>query len=158
MATVEPHRMVSRDLGSLTGECSVCGPVTLAKRCSGGYTWYACGKARAASHQRNKGVHVQRMSDWRTRNIQAQDKRFITVEDILEVLASTCPICDVEMVHGNGRKGYSFTLDRIDSTRGYVPGNIAVICFRCNRIKADGTPEDHRRIADWMEKNAYLTN
>jgi hypothetical protein len=42
------------------------------------------------------------------------------------------------------------TLDRINNSCGYVPGNVAVISWRANRIKCDATPEELRRIADYV--------
>lgn len=33
---------------------------------------------------------------------------------------------------------------------GYVPGNVEVISFRANRIKNNGTADEHERIAQWM--------
>jgi len=44
------------------------------------------------------------------------------------------------------------SIDRIDSSKGYVPGNVAVISYRANRIKNDGTADDHRKIAEYIDK------
>lgn len=46
------------------------------------------------------------------------------------------------------------TLDRIDNTRGYVPGNVWVVSWRANRIKSNATPNELRRIADAVERKA----
>ena len=43
------------------------------------------------------------------------------------------------------------SLDRINPKRGYVEGNVALICFRCNKIKSDATQRELRMIADWMD-------
>ena len=40
------------------------------------------------------------------------------------------------------------TVDRIDSSLGYVKGNVWVVSYRANAIKRDATPEELRRIAD----------
>lgn len=42
------------------------------------------------------------------------------------------------------------TIDRIIPALGYVPGNIVVISHRANRMKSDGTAEEHERIAAWL--------
>lgn len=42
------------------------------------------------------------------------------------------------------------SLDRIDSSKGYVKGNVAVISLKANILKRDGTAEEHARIAVWM--------
>ncbi len=44
------------------------------------------------------------------------------------------------------------SIDRIDSKKGYMPGNIAIISMRANAIKNNGTAEEHRKIADWMDQ------
>ena len=46
----------------------------------------------------------------------------------------------------------SYSLDRIDSSRGYVKGNIWAISLRANRIKNDSTVEELRLIADKVEQ------
>ena len=36
----------------------------------------------------------------------------------------------------------SYSLDRIDSSKGYIPGNVWVISRRANAIKSDATLEE----------------
>lgn len=43
------------------------------------------------------------------------------------------------------------TIDRIDNSKGYIIGNCKVISWRANRLKGDGTAEEHERIADFIE-------
>jgi hypothetical protein len=79
----------------------------------------------------------------------------ITVGDLGPVPQS-CPILNIPL-QINGRSGprdNSPSIDRIDSQKGYVPGNVAWMSYRANRLKNDGTADEHRRIADWMEKNS----
>ena len=66
-----------------------------------------------------------------------------------------CPICDaayiIERKEFSGYHPRSPSIDRIDPNReGYV-SNWAIICAHCNSQKSNATPEEHRRIADWME-------
>ncbi len=68
-----------------------------------------------------------------------------------------CPCCDVPF-------NYSFTgksqrppddgpsLDRIDPTNGYVPGNVEIICWRCNALKRDATLKELQNIVSYMEE------
>jgi len=56
------------------------------------------------------------------------------------------------MVVGKGQPhDASPTLDRLNNAWGYVPGNIAVISYRANKLKGDATADELRRIAEWME-------
>lgn len=75
----------------------------------------------------------------------------ISKEDI--VFTKYCPILGIPLVHGKGQPhNNSPSLDRINPFLGYIPGNIAVISYRANTIKGFGTAEEHRKIADWIEK------
>jgi hypothetical protein len=49
-----------------------------------------------------------------------------------------------------GHNNASASFDRVDNTRGYVEGNLAVICRRCNRIKADATADELSLIAAYI--------
>lgn len=60
------------------------------------------------------------------------------------VIPEICPICEEPMERPS--------LDRVDSSKGYLKSNIAVICTSCNTVKSFGTAELHRKIADWMDK------
>jgi len=66
----------------------------------------------------------------------------ITVNDIY--IPDKCPICERPLKKGTGKlSGFSPSLDVYDPALGYIPGNIWVICFTCNRIKQDMTGEEH---------------
>ncbi len=45
------------------------------------------------------------------------------------------------------------TLDRIDSSRGYTPFNIAILCYRCNRLKSDGTIRDFNAVTRFLREH-----
>lgn len=63
-----------------------------------------------------------------------------------------CPILGVELDwFAEKRQENSPSIDRIDSTKGYVKGNVQIMSWRANRIKNDGTAEEHRKIADWLQ-------
>lgn len=74
----------------------------------------------------------------------------ITQKDIL--IPEFCPILSVKLEFGDmATRDNSPSLDRIIPELGYIPGNVAVISFRANRIKNEGSFGEHRKIADWME-------
>lgn len=76
----------------------------------------------------------------------------ITLDDILP-LPSHCPVFGIPLGNSDRHQNpASWSLDRIDNSKGYVPGNVQVISYAANRLKNDGTAEQHRRIAEWMEK------
>lgn len=70
------------------------------------------------------------------------------------VLPEFCPVLGIRLTVGAGqswRHVSSPSLDRFDNTKGYVPGNVRVISWRANRLKADATIEEVRAILEYME-------
>lgn len=64
-----------------------------------------------------------------------------------------CPILGIEIDYfAESRQENSPSFDQIDAGKGYVSGNVQIISWRANRIKNDGTAEEHRRIADFLDK------
>lgn len=63
----------------------------------------------------------------------------ITLSDIY--IPDTCPIFGMPFAQldGLGTKPNSPSLDRIDSSKGYVPGNVWVISWKANSLKRDAT-------------------
>lgn len=76
----------------------------------------------------------------------------IKPEDVLA--PSKCPCCGVTLVSESRlrAKNDAMTLDRTDNSKGYVQGNVAVICFACNTIKGSASLNDLRRIVRYLEK------
>lgn len=63
-----------------------------------------------------------------------------------------CPVLGVELKVGAGLNGdNSPSLDRINPSFGYVPGNIAVISYRANRIKNDATIEELDAVVRYVK-------
>ena len=73
----------------------------------------------------------------------------ITSDDI--TIPDVCPVLGISINLEDTYTDNVPTIDRIDPALGYVPGNVAVISFKANRLKSDATVEELRQIADWME-------
>lgn len=79
----------------------------------------------------------------------------ISAKDILP-LPTHCPVLGMKLDYsGSGKKDRSDwpSVDRLNSTVGYLPGNVAVISYRANRMKCNATTEEVRMLLAWMEKN-----
>ena len=63
----------------------------------------------------------------------------ITVDDI--VIPTHCPLLGVELMYGNT------SLDRIDNTKGYVPGNVEVLSSQANYMKRNATINELKTFA-----------
>lgn len=72
----------------------------------------------------------------------------ITVADI--VIPAVCPILGIPLVMRSGGKPRADapTLDRIDNSQGYIPGNVRVISARANRLKSDMTYDEARLLVE----------
>ena len=83
----------------------------------------------------------------------------ITIEDVGLVDSDTCPYLQIPMfrrVQVSGKKpchhNNSKSLDRIDSARGYVPGNIIVCSWRANSLLRDGSLSELKLLIHNFER------
>ena len=76
----------------------------------------------------------------------------ITKSDIH--LPNKCPILGIELHIGKGKSTpNSPTIDRIDSSKGYIKGNVQIISHRANTMKSDATLDEIRLLCTYMEDN-----
>jgi hypothetical protein len=76
----------------------------------------------------------------------------LEVSDI--IVPFLCPVLGIELNIGMPvMHPQSPTVDRIDNSKGYIKGNIAVISWRANKLKSDGNLEEFRLILDYMENH-----
>ena len=78
----------------------------------------------------------------------------INLQDLF--VPEKCPILDVKLIpnkNGKFAADNSPSIDRKDSSKGYVKGNIQIISFRANNIKGDGTLEEFKLIRDYIKKH-----
>lgn len=73
----------------------------------------------------------------------------ITKNDI--VIPDVCPALNIPLIFSDECTDNSPTLDRIDNSKGYIPGNIHVISSRANRIKNDSTLDELESIVKYLK-------
>ena len=74
----------------------------------------------------------------------------ITIDDLLP-LPTHCPVFGTPLcVSAGHRDPNAYSLDRVNNDLGYVVGNVVVMSYRANRLKNDGTAQEHDAIAKWM--------
>lgn len=76
----------------------------------------------------------------------------ITLADI--TVPTHCPVLGLKLEFYGEDRNSTPTIDRIDSSRGYVPGNVVVVSLRANWLKHDATLQELRKIADFYERYA----
>ena len=85
----------------------------------------------------------------------------ITGDYLLSIATDECPVFHTPFEWGlsglgqGNAKPNGPTLDRIEPHLGYVEGNVAFISYRANRLKDDGTMQEHYDIADWIWNHLY---
>lgn len=109
------------------------------------------GKCKNCHYRISYSDTVKRLDDWRYRlffysktNARKRGvEHTISQSDI--ILSDTCVYLGVKIDYSvrendNEIRAYNIpSLDRIDSTKGYIPGNIQVISYLANRMKQDAT-------------------
>ena len=91
---------------------------------------------------------------WRRAKARAVRKDLdfnIEIEDI--EIPKMCPILKIPLFVSTGKSGAyknSPSLDRIDSSKGYIKGNIQVISQLANSMKGAANWEELKLFADWV--------
>lgn len=68
------------------------------------------------------------------------------------IIPSVCPILGIPIERGKGtQQDSSPSIDRINSNKGYIKGNIQIISYRANTLKNNGTIEEFQKIIDYMK-------
>lgn len=108
-------------------------------------------------HRNDKEFHISRYYDnARSRAIEKNIPFNITQEYLREIATDHCPIFNIEFKWGRSGLGKGKQdertpqLDCVIPELGYVVGNVAFISGRANRIKDNGTMDEHYAIADWI--------
>ena len=111
-------------------------------------------KAKDRAYYRNK-YRKRMLSHAKTRSRLYGIELDITIDDI--VIPDTCPLLGLPLYISEGRKSVknnSPSLDRIDSSKGYVKGNVWVISHRANTIKSDATLDEHIAfVENWKQQH-----
>lgn len=119
-----------------------------------------CGPKNATTHglRHTKGYYL-----WTGAKRRAKQKGLdfnITIEFVIGLFENTkvCPICKKQLKCGKDSRPAlsSPTLDRLIPEKGYTSNNVYILCYRCNRLKDNGTSLEHRRIADWIDEKIHF--
>jgi hypothetical protein len=83
---------------------------------------------------------------------RAKQKNFpfdLTVEDLILAYNKTCPYLGMELrIDAPPNSRNSLSIDRIDSSKGYVKGNIEIISTQANKMKDNATRDELVKFAN----------
>lgn len=86
------------------------------------------------------------------------DKDVLTIPCLMIWLqkAPFCECCkkplDISFKLDGMKNDRSPSIDRIRPNLGYVVGNVALLCWRCNNLKRDASPEELACVARWTKR------
>ncbi|TXH09432.1 MAG: hypothetical protein E6R03_16805 [Hyphomicrobiaceae bacterium] len=107
-------------------------------KCRGGYN-SVCKSCRQPLSQANYKATAKELRLYNAaKNRAAQKGREFSIELSDIVIPKVCPVLGTPMV--------SPSLDRIDSRKGYVKGNVRVISKRANTLKNDATVAEMKLV------------
>lgn len=113
------------------------------------------------NHEQNYKFRINNPEKYLFQNAKARAKADgyefdLELSDI--IIPSICPVLMIPIFvqAGKGKQPNSPSVDRIDSSKGYVKGNIQVISWRANDLKADGTLEEFEKLTEFL-RNAKKT-
>jgi hypothetical protein len=95
---------------------------------------------------------------WKRAKRRAEEKGIpftITLNHLNDMtIPITCPVLGISMKKGysNKQSDNSLSIDRIDSKKGYEPGNIMFISWRANRLKNNATEDELIKIGEFYKQ------
>lgn len=112
---------------------------------------------KTCQYNRTSSRHVKNPAMLMLRNARARAKSFglefnLELSDI--VIPEKCPIMGVPLYAGKGHsRNNSPSLDRIDNSRGYIKGNVAVISQQANSIKREANIKQIENLLKYMKQD-----
>lgn len=104
---------------------------------------------------KNKRLNNPAKTTWERARARARKSGVeftITPEDVQTVWTDICPIYHIPLKTNNQKPGPdSHSIDRIDNSKGYIPGNIAIVSMKFNSEKRNLTPEILKRMLLYIE-------
>jgi hypothetical protein len=93
---------------------------------------------------------------WRAKqHSRKRGHEFALTESDLPEFPVICPLLGLTLEYdARTNNPATASLDRIDSSKGYVAGNVQVISWRANQIKSNASPEEMRLIASRMQQSS----
>lgn len=124
---------------------------------SGSHAYYQANKERLQKRMRDHRVtHPARYMFYAVRNRCRKSGMEFTIDEALLAKLLEPNVCSVTGIPpeplGSGkrhsRSPWAPSVDRIDSSRGYVPDNVRVVCWMYNAAKQDWSDAEVMRMVE----------
>jgi hypothetical protein len=112
----------------------------------------ACRVPISKVHHQNTSYEHRLFHAAKSRATRKNREFSIELSDIQ--IPAVCPVLGVPIVLKAG-SDYAPSLDRIDSSRGYVKGNVIVMSKRANTLKNNMTLEEAQALVAFLTDNRY---
>ena len=119
-------------------------------QCKGGINTVCkeCRKPLSSEHWKSK-TYIQKIYDRAKTRATRKGREFnIELSDI--DIPLKCPVFNIPLVE---ETEYSPSIDRIDSSKGYIKGNIQIISKRANLLKNNATIEELELVVKFLKEN-----
>lgn len=121
------------------------------KGCKSGYDISACKHCKKSIQDWTKVPLIKKIFNRvKSRSIQKGLEFNIDLNDI--IVPEKCPILGKPFIYGH--IDWTYSLDRIDNSKGYIKGNVQIISNRANRLKGDFTIEEVKSLLTYLEGGA----
>lgn len=134
-------------VGEFERECTSCGKIFTIT--SGMTLCKTCNSERVKSQSPEWKMHQRAKRRAKERGLDFD----IEIDDL--IIPDVCPVLGIELRQNSGRSGAyknSYSLDRIDNSKGYVKGNIQVISQLANAMKGAASITELQQFADWINQ------
>jgi hypothetical protein len=120
------------------------------KQCKLGIDTSACKLCKKSAFDWKKvSTEKKILNRTKTRSKEKNIEFNLELHDI--VLPEKCPVFKKDFVYGD--TNWTYSIDRIDNSKGYIKGNIQIISNRANRLKGDFSIEELKLIVEFLENN-----
>lgn len=122
------------------------------KQCIGGYNT-VCKECRKPLSKESYQEQSLEYKIWYRAKSRAKIKKLefnIQIEDI--VVPSFCPVLGTSLSLKDGDINTSPSIDRIDSSKGYIKTNIRIISNRANILKNNATIEELEKVLEDLKR------
>ena len=118
------------------------------------YICKSCGTIRQKKHNKNLSDEDKLQKCLRLRWLGAKDRSkrnnidfsisFDDIKNLWQIQDGTCALSGIKMTYElqSGRTPTNISIDKIDQSKGYVTGNVQLVCMACNQIKSDMSEDE----------------